>query len=72
MTRHLLSVVSEKVLKEVENKETDQKTMAWYWQCKLFESDNWTRCQTSYIFQPKYGTGNLRNICVVSNLRIDV
>ena len=48
----------EKVLKEVENKETGQKTMVWYSQCKLFESDNRTRCQASYIFQPKYGTGN--------------
>ena len=48
----------EKVLKEIVNKETGNKSMVWYSQCKLLESDNKTRCKSAYIYEPKYGTGN--------------
>lgn len=48
----------EKVLKEVVDKDTGSKSMVFYSQCKLLESDNVTRCKSAYVYQPKYGTGN--------------
>ena len=47
----------QKVFKTVTDKETGEIQQVVYCDCKLLQPDN-SPCKSSYVYVPKYGTGN--------------